>query len=175
MTILRIRTLGDPVLKEPCRDVERFDASLRHLYDDMLETMYDAPGVGLAAPQVGLSLRLFVYDPAPNDERRPGAVANPLLSEPEGEQTDEEGCLSIPNLWYPTTRAMRIRVSGQDLNGNPITIGGEGLEARIFQHEVDHLNATLFIDRLDGETRRQAMAAIRTDEMAGRGRWRRPQ
>jgi peptide deformylase len=175
MTILRIRTLGDPVLKEPCRDVEAFDASLRRLYDDMLETMYDAPGVGLAAPQIGLSLRLFVCDPGPKEERRPGAVANPVLSQPEGEQTDEEGCLSIPNLWYPTTRAMRIRVSGQDMDGNLISIVGEGLDARIFQHEVDHLNATLFIDRLDEETWRQAMAAIRQSEMAGRGQWRRRQ
>jgi peptide deformylase len=174
MTILSIRQFGDPVLKEPCRDVEDFDASLRRLYDDMLETMYDAPGVGLAAPQVGLSQRFFVYDPAPKDEEpRPGAVANPVLSGHQGEQTDDEGCLSIPNLWFPTARAMRVRVTGQDLDGNATALEGEGLLARIFQHETDHLHGTLFLDRLSDEDRRQAMAAIRDRELAGRSRWRR--
>lgn len=173
MTILPIRTLGDPMLRAPCAPVEHFDRALRRLYDDMLETMYDAPGVGLAAPQVGLSLRLFVFDAGPKEDRRPGAVANPVLADPQGEQTDEEGCLSIPNLWHPTTRAMRIRVTGQDLHGGPISIEGEGLVARIFQHETDHVNGMLFIDRLGQEERRQAMAAIRERELAGRSRWRR--
>jgi len=175
VTILRIRTFGDPVLRERCRDVEEFGPSLRRLYEDMLETMYDAPGVGLAAPQIGLSLRLFGFDPSPNEERRPGAVANPELSDADGEQTDEEGCLSVPNVWSPTTRAMSIRVTGQDLDGEPISLGGEGLEARIFQHEVDHLNATLFIDRISDEDRRRVMAELREREMARHGRWRRRQ
>ena len=173
MTILPIRVLGDPVLREPCRDVEAFDASLRRLYQDMLETMYDAPGVGLAAPQVGLSVRFFVYDPSPKDDPHPGAVANPVLSQAVGEQTDEEGCLSVPNVWSPTTRALRIRVSGRDVDGNPVSLVGEGLEARIFQHETDHLDATLFIDRLGDQDRRRVMAEIRDGELMGRDRWRR--
>lgn len=170
MTLIPIRTLGDPVLRERCRDVEQFDASLRRLYQDMLETMYDAPGVGLAAPQVGLSLRFFVYDAgrsdrAPSGPVGPAAVANPVLSEFEGEQTDDEGCLSIPSLYFPTTRAMRVRVSGQDLDGNPISVVGEGLVARIFQHETDHLNGTLFIDRLDENGRREVLAEWRDREL----------
>jgi peptide deformylase len=173
MAILPIRQLGDPVLREVARPVERFDAALARLAGDMMETMYDAPGVGLAAPQIGRSLRFFVFDPSPGDDRHPGAVANPELSDAEGEQTDEEGCLSVPNVWSPTTRALTIRVTGQDLDGNPLSLLGEGLEARIFQHEVDHLNATLFIDRLGAEDRRRVMAELRDREMAGLGRWRR--
>jgi peptide deformylase len=173
MTLLPIKTLGDPVLKAPCAAVEHFDRTLRRLYEDMLETMYDAPGVGLAAPQVGLSLRFFVFDAGPKEDRHPGAVANPVLSDAEGEQTDDEGCLSIPNLWHPTTRALRVRVRGQDLDGNPISLGGEDLLARIFQHEADHVNGILFVDRLSEDERRQAMAAIRDRELAGRSRWRR--
>jgi peptide deformylase len=175
VSVIPIRYLGDPVLKEPCRDVETFDDLLRRLSKDMLETMYHAPGVGLAAPQIGLSLRFFVFDPGKSFETGPGAVANPVLSEFEGEQTEEEGCLSIPNLYFPTTRANRVRVSGQDVEGNPISLEGEGLLARIFQHETDHVNGTLFIDRLGEEERRLAMAAIRErdlEDAAGRGgRW----
>ena len=173
MAILPIRRFGDPVLREPAQDVTRFDDALAKLADDMLETMYDAPGVGLAAPQIGLSLRFFVFDPSPNDDPHPSAVANPELRDAEGEQTEEEGCLSVPNTWSPTTRAMRIKVTGQDLDGNAISLVGEGLEARIFQHEVDHLNATLFIDRLSADDRRRVMAELRESEMAGHGRWRR--
>src|SRR5919198_4376563 len=105
LSVLPIRMLGDPVLREPSRDVEAFDELMHRLYEDMLETMYHAPGVGLAAPQIGLSLRLFVFDPGPEHGTGPGAVANPVLSYMDGEQTDEEGGLSIPNLYLPTTRA----------------------------------------------------------------------
>jgi peptide deformylase len=166
MAILPIRRLGDPVLREPARDVEAFDESLRALFRDMLDTMYDAPGVGLAAPQVGLSLRFFVYDA--NDGEGPGAMANPILSEAEGEQDDDEGCLSVPGLYYPTRRAMRIRATGRNLEGREISLVGEGLMARILQHETDHVNGMLFIDRLDDEARRQAMADIRNRELGDR-------
>lgn len=159
MSILPIRTWGDPVLRERGADVETFDAALRRLADDMLETMYQAPGVGLAAQQVGLPLRFFVYDP--DDGTGPGAVANPELSEAEGEQDGDEGCLSIPGLYYPTRRAERIRVTGQGLDGEPISIVGEGLVARIFQHETDHTMGMLFVERLEDGTRREAMADIR--------------
>jgi peptide deformylase len=173
VSIFPIRVLGDPVLRETCRDVEVFDSFLRRLSEDMLETMYHAPGVGLAAPQIGLSLRFFVFDPGPEHGTGPGAVANPVLSDLEGEQTDDEGCLSIPNIYFPTTRAMRVGVSGQDVEGRPISLVGEGLLARIFQHETDHVNGMLFIDRLSEEDRRRAMAEIRNRELTRSTRWRR--
>jgi peptide deformylase len=166
MTVLRIRALGSPVLREPCRDVEGFDELLERLYQDMVATMYDAPGVGLAAPQIGLSLRFFVFDAG--DGRGPHAVANPVLSELEGAQTEDEGCLSIPGLWYPTPRSMHARVDGLDLKGRPISFEGEGLLGRIFQHETDHVNGLLFLDRLSEEDRRQAMAQLREVELGQR-------
>lgn len=160
MSVLPIRRLGDPILREPSRDVENFDDLLERLCGDMLETMYRAPGVGLAAPQVGLALRLFVFDPG--DGSGAGIVANPALSEGEGEQVDEEGCLSIPGLYFSTPRWASVRVDGLDAKGDPVTLRGAGLLARIFQHEADHLNGTLFIDRLGEPERREAMAAMRT-------------
>jgi peptide deformylase len=163
MSILPIRALGSPVLRERCREVETFDELLGRLYQDMVATMYEAPGVGLAAPQVGLSLRFFVFDSG--DDSGPHAVANPVLSGLEGSQTEEEGCLSIQGLWYPTPRAMHARVDGLDLKGRPVSFEGEGLQARIFQHETDHVNGLLFIDRLSDEDRRQAMAQLREIEL----------
>lgn len=164
MSILPIRVLGDPVLREPCGDVVTFDRHLRTLCRDMLDTMYDAPGVGLAAPQVGLSLRLFVFDAEHGTS--PGVVANPVLSDLKGAGVEEEGCLSIPNLWASTPRAERARVSGVDENGRPVSLIGEGLLARIFQHETDHVNGMLFIDRLGDEERRQVMSALRDRDLA---------
>jgi peptide deformylase len=172
VSVLPIRLLGDPVLREPSRDVEAFDELMHRLHEDMLETMYQAPGVGLAAPQIGLSLRFFVYDAEKGNG--PGAVANPILSELEGEVIEEEGCLSIPGLWYPTARAERVRVDGLDLDGEPVTIRADGLLARIFQHETDHLNGMLFVDRLSEEDRRKAMSMLRERELgAKQGRFRR--
>jgi peptide deformylase len=173
VSVLPIRILGEPVLREPSRDVETFDELMRRLYEDMLETMYQAPGVGLAAPQIGLSLRFFVYDGEKGNG--PGAIANPVVSELEGEIVEEEGCLSIPGLWYPTARAERVRVDGLDLQGKPVTIHAEGLLARIFQHETDHLNGLLFVDRLSEEDRRKAMGMLRERELSAKqGRFRRP-
>ncbi len=160
--ILRIRTLGDPVLREPARPVTDFGPSLRNLYDDMVETMVDAPGVGLAAPQVGLSLRLFVFD---DGETGPMLMANPELSEATGELREDEGCLSIPGPYYPTPRSARIRCRGQDVEGRPLEMVGEGLLARIFQHETDHLDGMLYIDRLDDDGRRDVMAQLRRIEL----------
>lgn len=169
MSILPIRRLGDPVLREPAREVQSFDDLHRKLIEDMLETMYSAPGVGLAAPQVGLALRLFVFDAG--DGAGPAAIANPVLTDLEGEQDEDEGCLSVPGLWYPTQRAMRARVEGLDRWGDPISAEGEGLLARIFQHEADHLNGLLFIDRLALEDRRRAMGMLSEQELGtGPGR-----
>ena len=160
--ILPIRTLGDPVLKTPSNPVTAFDRRLRKLSDDMLETMYDAPGVGLAGPQVGISLRLFVFD---DGETGPTFMANPDLSAPEGEVIAEEGCLSIPGPFHPTTRFAKVTLRGQGLDGAMFEMTGEGLLARIFQHETDHLAGTLFIDRLDDEGRRAVLAELRRIEL----------
>jgi peptide deformylase len=160
--ILRIRTLGDPVLREPAKRVTDFGPSLRKLFDDMVETMIAAPGVGLAAPQVGISSRLFVFD---DGETGPTLIANPEVSDPVGEQLEDEGCLSIPGPYYPTPRFARIRCRGQDFDGKPYEMVGEGLLARIFQHETDHLDGMLYIDRLDDEGRRDVMAQLRRIEM----------
>ncbi len=155
--IIPIRTLGDPVLKTPAKPVERFDDALRRLSENMLETMYDAPGVGLAGPQVGISLRLFVFD---DGATGPMVVANPELLFPELEIVEEEGCLSIPGPFYPTPRSAKILCRGQDVQGDPLEVTGEGLLARIIQHETDHLEGTLFIDRLDEEGRRAVLAEL---------------
>ncbi|MGZ5213171.1 MAG: peptide deformylase [Actinomycetota bacterium] len=160
--IIPIRTLGDPVLKAPTKPVDRFDDALRRLADDMLETMYDAPGVGLAGPQVGISLRLFVFD---DGVTGPMFMANPELLSPDGEIVEEEGCLSIPGPFYPTCRSARIICRGQDLQGDPLEMRGEGLLARILQHETDHLEGMLFIDRLDEEGRKAVLAELRRIEL----------
>jgi peptide deformylase len=160
--ILRIRTLGDPVLREPARPVTDFGPGLRKLFDDMVETMVDAPGVGLAGPQVGISQRLFVFD---DGETGPMFMANPVLAESVGELLEDEGCLSIPGPYHATPRSARVRISGQDVEGKPFEMVGEGLLARIFQHETDHLDGMLYIDRLDDEGRRDVMAQLRRIEM----------
>jgi len=159
---MRIRTLGDPVLRQATRRIEVFDDSLRRLADDMFETMYDAPGVGLAANQVGLSIACFVFD---DHDGTQGFVANPELADHDGEQTESEGCLSIPGPYADTTRAMRVTVRGLDLSGAPTEITGEGLLARIFQHETDHLDGMLYIDRLDDDGRRDVMRQLRELEI----------
>ena len=161
MAILPIRTLGDPVLRQPARPVDEFDDALRRLADDMIETMREAPGVGLAAPQVGRSIRLIVFDIGEG----PRALVNPTLSGHEGEQVGEEGCLSIPGLYVEVRRAMRVTADALDPEGNPVRIEGEELLARVLQHEVDHIDGLLFIDRLDEETRKLAMAEIRKQEL----------
>ena len=160
--LLPIRILGDPVLREPAKPVESFDRALRHLAKDMIETMYDAPGVGLAGPQVGISLRLFVFD---DGEHGPLFVANPELLDADGEITEEEGCLSIPGPYHPTTRYKTIRCRASDERGKPLDFVAEGLLARIFQHETDHLAGMLYIDRLDDDGRKAVLAELRRIEL----------
>jgi peptide deformylase len=160
--VLSIRTLGDPVLRERAREVETFDASLRALAEGMLEAMYAAPGVGLAGPQVGVSLRIFTFD---DGQTGPLVMVNPTLSAPGDPLLEEEGCLSIPGPFHPTARASTITCTGQDLEGRPLVMAGEGLLARIFQHETDHLDGTLYIDRLDDEGRRAVLAELRRIEL----------
>ena len=159
---MAIRTLGDPVLKIACQPVTVFDQALKRLAADMLETMYGAPGVGLAGPQVGLSSRLFVFD---DGESGPRFMANPQLTEAQGQLTEDEGCLSIPGPFHPTPRFEKVVCRGQDLDGTWYAMAGEGLRARIFQHETDHLDGTLYIDRLDPEGRRSVLADLRRLEL----------
>ena len=160
MSILPIRTFGDPVLRDRARPVESFDAALRQLAEDMIVTMHEAPGVGLAAPQVGRPIQLIVFDIG-DEERGAQALTNPVLKNEWGEQIDEEGCLSLPGLYYPVRRAQKVWAEGFDLDGHAVTIEGEDLLARVLQHEVDHLNGVLFIDRLDADHRSEAMAVLR--------------
>lgn len=162
MALLPIRTLGDPVLREECKPVQVFDAWLRRTADDMFETMYEAPGVGLAANQVGIGLRFFVYD---DGEGRKGFVANPELSDLDGQDEIDEGCLSIPGPYHATPRSLTVRLRGLDLGGTAFELRAEGLLARIFQHETDHLHGKLYIDRLDDDGRRDVMRQLREIEL----------
>lgn len=155
MTIRPICITGEPVLHSAAVEVEVFDDALRALVADMYETMDEAPGVGLAAPQIGVNLRVFVYDYDDEDgnERR-GVIINPKLwrgevsSEPADEETEIEGCLSVPGERFPLKRADEIHVTGVDLDRNPVDIRATGWFARIFQHEFDHLDGILYVDRL---------------------------
>lgn len=172
MTIQPIRQLGDPVLRQPAARVERFDEALAALAADMIETMYDAPGVGLAGPQIGRSIRLIVYDDGSGGGAR--ALANPAISGLEGEEVMEEGCLSVRGPYAETKRALRLHVAAQDLSGAPVAFDAEGFLARIMQHETDHLDGKLFIDRIDDEARRDVMRQLREQEVSGgRRRFRR--
>jgi peptide deformylase len=160
VAIQPIRLFGDPVLRVPAEPVRDFDRELRTLVRDLTDTMVDAPGVGLAAPQLGVGLRVFTYHV--DDEL--GHLVNPELDLSEEEQEDDEGCLSFPGLAFPTKRAWSVVAKGQDMHGEPVTIEGTELLARCVQHETDHLDGILFLDRLDPEARRDAMRAIREAE-----------
>jgi peptide deformylase len=165
-TVRPIRTLGDPVLRTECDPVRSFDAGLERLIDDMFASMYAAEGVGLAANQIGVSLRAFVYD-CPDDQGRDhvGHVINPVLVAADGETvTDEEGCLSVPGLHFPTARFGHAVVEGVDVDGQPIRVEGTGYFARCLQHETYHLDGRVYIDFLSGDTRREALRTIRSAE-----------
>lgn len=161
----QIRQYGDPVLKEPAAPVTDIDGAIAKLADDMLVTMYDAPGVGLAAPQVGVQKRLFVYDAGEG----PRTIVNPEIVETDGEWAYEEGCLSIPGLAFELVRPNRVHLVGYDLDGNEVSIEADEIEGRCFQHELDHLNGVLFVERLDGDQRKQARRALRELMMARSG------
>ncbi|MBM7808115.1 peptide deformylase [Geodermatophilus bullaregiensis] len=158
MTIRPIRELGDPVLRTPADEVRAFDRELAALVRDLLETV-DHPGrAGLAAPQIGVSARVFSY----NVDGEIGHLVNPRVVELSEETQDgDEGCLSIPGIWAPTVRAMSAVVEGFDVHGEPLRLSGTGLMARCLQHEVDHLDGRVFLDRLAGEARKAALRALR--------------
>jgi peptide deformylase len=147
------------VLRTPAAPVEVFDKELRVLVKDLTETMLEAPGAGLAAPQIGVSARVFSY----NIDGVIGHLVNPKIAELSDEVQDgDEGCLSVPGLWAPTVRAMHAVVEGFDVHGEPLRVEGEGLMARCLQHETDHLDGRVFLDRLTGEARKQALRALRS-------------
>ena len=163
MTIQPIRLFGDPVLRTRAEPVVDFDAELRRLVEDLSDTMMDAPGAGLAAPQLGVSLRVFTY----YVDDQLGHLVNPELDLSAETQDGPEGCLSLPGLEYDCVRAERVVAKGFDQYGEPVVIEGSDLLARCIQHENDHLDGVLFIDRLDRAARKAAMKAIREAEWAG--------
>ncbi|MEZ5125826.1 MAG: peptide deformylase [Thermoleophilia bacterium] len=152
-----IRVVGDPVLRQRALPVEQFDRGLRKLIKHMVKTMHDAPGIGLAAPQIGLSQRLLVYDV----DEGPQALVNPVLSEYSAEVEEvEEGCLSVPGLNMPVVRSVSVRVQAFDGYGAPLDFIAEELEARVIQHEFDHLEGTLILDRTTASARAEALREI---------------
>jgi len=163
VSIRPIRLFGDPVLRTSADPVTTFDAELRKLVKDLTDTMLDAPGVGLAAPQIGVGLRVFTY----NVDDVIGHIINPTLTLSDQVEVDDEGCLSFPGLAYPTSRAHGAVATGFNMHGEPITLEGTGQLARCVQHETDHLDGVLFIDRLDPVQRKLAMKEIRASEWWG--------
>ncbi len=152
-----IRLFGDPVLKTRAADVADIDGRLARLAEDMLVTMYDAPGLGLAAPQVGVQKRLFVYDIGEG----PRTLVNPVISEARGEWSYDEGCLSVPGMSFEIIRPKEIHLTGYDLDGNEVSIEADELLARLFQHELDHLDGVLLLEHLDDDQRKAAMKELR--------------
>jgi peptide deformylase len=157
VSIQPIRLFGDPLLRATAAPVVDFDKELRRLVTDLTDTMLDAPGAGLAAPQIGVGLRVFTY----NVDGIVGHLVNPELELGEEEQFGPEGCLSFPGLVFDTTRALNVVARGQNMFGEPVVLEGSELLARAIQHETDHLDGVLFIDRLDTEQRKAAMREIR--------------
>ncbi|HEY6471239.1 MAG TPA: peptide deformylase [Acidimicrobiales bacterium] len=158
MPELTIRQYGDPVLKERTREVDEIDGSVASLVESMLETMYAAPGTGLAANQVGVQRRIFVYDIGDG----PQTVINPRIVESDGEWAYDEGCLSIPGLSWEIVRPNAVHLVGLDLDGNEISLEATELEGRVFQHELDHLDGILLVERLDEDQRKEALKILRS-------------
>jgi peptide deformylase len=158
MPSLSIRQYGDPVLKERTREIENIDGSIASLVESMIETMYAAPGTGLAANQVGVQRRLFVYDIGDG----PVTIINPQIIESDGEWVYDEGCLSVPGLSWDIVRPNGVHLVGLDLDGNEVSIEATELEGRVFQHELDHLDGILLVERLDEDQRKEALKILRS-------------
>jgi peptide deformylase len=161
MAVLKVRKYGDPALRRSAAPIGEVTPEVRAIIGDMTETMYDEVGIGLAAPQVGISLRLIVV----SDEQGRGvqALLNPAIVEQGGEVTGEEGCLSIPGVFAPVTRAAWVKVEARSVDGQPLTINARGLRARVLQHEIDHLDGVLFIDRVDPMVRDRIKRKIKKE------------
>jgi peptide deformylase len=153
-----IRQFGDPVLRQRAKEIQEVDGRLVQLSEDMIVTMYAAPGVGLAAPQVGIERRMFVYDAGDG----PSTIINPEIVESDGEWAFREGCLSIPDLSWEVVRPRNVHLRGRDLDGNEVDIEATDFLARVFQHELDHLDGVLFVERLEGDQRKKVMKILRS-------------
>jgi len=170
MAILNILTYPDPFLKNSTKPVTDIDDEIRQVVADMADTMYAAPGVGLAAIQAGIDKSIIVYDPAADDEKRDfNVLINPEITSHEGSMASEnEGCLSVPDFRADVKRHARVTAEGMDMNGNPVKIDAEGLLAVILQHEIDHLNGVLFIDRISALKRqmyrKKRLKALKSEE-----------
>lgn len=163
MAVQPIRLFGDPILRKPAIEVVTFDKELRTLVQDLTDTMLQASGAGLAAPQIGVGLRAFTW----HVDGEVGHLINPVLELSDEIQDGPEGCLSLPDLTYDCRRALRVVATGFSMHGEPVRIEGSELLARAIQHETDHLDGVLFIDRLDVEARKAAMRAIRESDWFG--------
>lgn len=163
MAVYPIRVFPDPVLRSEAEPVTEFGADLRRLADDMFETMYEAPGVGLAAPQIGILKQVFVADAGDG----PFVMVNPEIIEMSGKWKFEEGCLSVPGRWWEFARPAFARVRGLDLEGGPVEYAGEELMGRLLQHETDHLNGKLILDRLPRRLRKDALRDLRSSTLPG--------
>lgn len=163
MAVQPIRLFGDPILRTTAQPVTDFDKELRKLVQDLTDTMLEAPGAGLAAPQIGVGLRVFTY----YVDDQLGHLVNPVLDLSDEVYIDDEGCLSFPGLAFPTQRSVRTVAKGYNMYGEPVSIDGSDMLARALQHETDHLDGVLFIDRLDDEQRKLAMKAVREAEWWG--------
>ena len=164
MASQKIRTYGDPVLNTKATDVTDIDGRFVKLCDDMFQTMYEAPGLGLAAPQIGVQKRFFVYDL----DEDPGVLINPRIAESDGEWAYEEGCLSVPDMSFEIIRPKQILVKGIGLDGNEVSIEADELFARLIQHEIDHLDGVLLLEHLDADQRRAALAELRLRKLGAR-------
>jgi peptide deformylase len=154
-----VRIVGDPVLRQTATEITEIDGRLARLVDDMVATLYAAEGLALAAPQIGVQKRLWVYDM--HDDEGPKAILNPMITESSGEWVHEEGCLSVPGLSWEIVRPKEVHLTGVDLDGNELSIEADELLARMFQHELDHLDGVLLLDRLAPEQRKDAKRAVR--------------
>lgn len=160
-----IRIVGDPVLRQKTPEVTDIDGKLAKLVEDMFATMYAAPGIGLAAPQVGVQQRFFVYDIGEDRGGEPSVLINPVITGADGEWTYEEGCLSVPGQYFEITRPKEVEVTGLDLDGNEVHIEADELLARLIQHELDHLDGVLLLDHLDADQAKAAKKAVREMQM----------
>jgi len=158
MAAYRIRTFGDPVLKRRAEEVTDIDGRVARLAEEMHAVMQEARGLGLAAPQVGVGRRMFVYEIG---DSGPRTMVNPVIAETDGEWEHEEGCLSVPGLYFNITRAKRVHIKGFDLDGQEVSIEAEDMEAKLFQHELDHLDGRLLLELLDADQRKKAMKELR--------------
>ncbi|HEX5722760.1 MAG TPA: peptide deformylase [Acidimicrobiia bacterium] len=163
MALFPIRRFGDPVLRMPASPVKEIDTGVRKLVTDMIETMYAAPGVGLAAPQIGVSRAVIVFDA--QDEKGARVLINPELVESDGDYEYEEGCLSVPGHYWPITRPGYVRARGLNVEGETVEYFGEGLLGRVLQHEIDHLRGILLIERLEKKVRKQALKTLREEAL----------